>query len=69
MRESMADAPVVHVEDNSVEQVAFKLLVAVAAAERKFLQGTKATSGELPTRDWILDAYNDCLKAARGKRI
>lgn len=64
----MADAaPVVHIGENSPEQVAWKLLGAVAYAEDK--QVYHASSGDNPCdRAYILDTYAECLHAVRGYR-
>ncbi|MEX0955214.1 MAG: hypothetical protein WDZ83_08395 [Rhizobiaceae bacterium] len=63
----MADAPVVHIGENSPEQVAFKLLATVAHAEGKGIFGL--TSGnEKADRSYILGTYSECLQAARGHR-
>lgn len=57
----MADKPVVHIGENSPEQVAFKLLIEVAACEGKHMQ-CGAYTDEAPTREWLLDAYAECLQ-------
>lgn len=55
--------------DNSLERVAYDLLVAVAHAEHK---NPVATSGSASwagaDRKWILDTYAECLQAVRGSR-
>jgi hypothetical protein len=51
----MADTPVVHVGENSPEEVAFKLMREIAMAENKSLRG--AVAGDKPNRKWILDTY------------
>jgi hypothetical protein len=65
----MADLPIVHIGENSPEQVAYKLLIHVAAAEgHTLLDGPSAKGASTPGRGWILDAYAECLKAVRGNR-
>ena len=62
----MADPAVVHTGENSPEHVAFELLLEVAKAENVKLIGL---SGETPaTRQWLLDAYAECVCAVRGSR-
>jgi hypothetical protein len=63
----MADAPVVHIGQNSPEEVAYKLWHEVARAEGK---DTTYTSGNnKPNRKWILDTYAECITAVRGHRV
>lgn len=57
----MADQAVVHIGENSPEQVAFKLLKEVARAEGKGLYD--GAHGEKPDRKWLLDTYAECLIA------
>ncbi len=61
----MADAPVLHIGENSPEHVAYKLLQAIAAAESKLLT---ATMGGPATADrkWLLDTYAECLITVRN---
>jgi len=58
----MADAHVIHLGENSPELIAFKLLTIIAANEKKTFNGTV---GAPPTADrqWLLDAYAECLLA------
>jgi hypothetical protein len=62
----MADAPpVVHIGENSPEQVAHKLMHEIANVEKRELYG----HGDNPAdRSWILDTYAECIKAVRGHR-
>ncbi len=55
----MADTPVVHIGENSPEQVAYRLMIDVANVE-----------GYLNKMDRkkILDTYAECLDAVRGRR-
>lgn len=62
----MADNTVVHLGENSPEQVALKLLTMVAHSEKKGLFGT--TAGDLADRQYILDTYAECLSAVKGHR-
>lgn len=56
----MADAPVVHIGENSPQEVAFKLLRMVMAAENKGISDAN--------REYILDGYAECLNATNGFR-
>jgi hypothetical protein len=65
----MADTtPVVHIGENSPEQVAFKLLQSIAGNEGKKLSGATPTVGEYPDKKWLLDTYAECLHAVKGYR-
>lgn len=66
----MADTnTVVHIGENSPEQVAYKLLERVASVENKLLYFTKQPDGsQVADRQWILDAYSECLAAVKGFR-
>jgi hypothetical protein len=63
----MADAPIVHIGENSPEQVAFKLLQTVAFVEKKRL--TSQNAGGDPDRKWILDTYAECIRAVREPHL
>jgi hypothetical protein len=54
----MANAPVVHIGENSQEQVAYKLLDKVLASENH----------QSWSRKLILDTYAECLDAVTGHR-
>jgi hypothetical protein len=59
------DTPIVHIGENSPEQVAYKLLQIIASNEEKTLSiGTshKATAN----RKWLLDTYAECLSTVRN---
>lgn len=58
----MADNTVVHLGENSPEQVAYKLMRDIARAEKKNLEGVSINSD----RQWILSTYRECLKIARN---
>ena len=60
----MADVPIIHMSENSPEQVAFKLLREVASLEGKKAFG--APSGTAIDRKWLLDAYAECLVSVRN---
>lgn len=60
-------AAVVHIGENSPEEVAFKLLQTVASVEGKSLFPFRGGDVK-PDRKWILDTYAECLAATRGFR-
>ncbi|WP_316158502.1 MULTISPECIES: hypothetical protein [unclassified Bradyrhizobium] len=53
----MSDPAVVHIGENSPEEVAFKLLRVIGAAEGKAL----ASPTPQADREWILKTYAQCL--------
>lgn len=61
----MADAPVVHIGENSPEKIAYKLLENVASVERKALHHTEHREYTVADRKWILDTYAECLEAVK----
>lgn len=66
----MANAPIVHIGENSPEQVALKLLEAVAKVERKLLYPAQNPEPDtVASRKWILDTYGECLEAVKGGRV
>lgn len=60
----MADNTVVHMGENSPEQVAFKLLQIIAHNEGKYLQAS-STAANHPDRQWLLSTYAECLRTVR----
>ncbi len=54
----MADAPVVHIGENSREEVAYKLMLRIFKEEKDAKKD----------RASILDLYAECLSAASGHR-
>lgn len=65
----MADAPVVHIGENSPEYVAYRLLLNIAWVEQKAVDGASSYDPPKPaTRKWILDTYAECLMAVKERR-
>ena len=64
----MADAHIIHIGENSPEQVAYKLLQTIASNESKSLVGSMS-GGASADRKWLLDTYATCLDAVRGHRV
>ncbi len=62
----MADNTVVHIGENSPEQVAFRLLEKIADVEDRplYLSREKKSAD----RKWILDTYAECLLAVLARR-
>jgi hypothetical protein len=57
----MADAPTIHIAENSPEGVALTLFKMVASAEGKEIRHW--ISGDHPAgREWILDTYRERLQ-------
>ncbi len=63
----MSDTSVVHIGENSPEEVAFKLMKAIAAGESKSLISSMAGPASAD-RKWILDTYAECLNVVRDPR-
>lgn len=63
----MADNSVVHIGENSPEQVAYKLLRLVAGIESKEVP-TMNSGNTHADRKWLLDTFAECLEAAKGYR-
>ncbi len=60
----MSEKSVVHIGENSPQQVAYKLLHIVAKGEGKNISHTSTAVD----RKWLLDAYAECLQATMGNR-
>lgn len=61
----MADNTTVHFGENSPEQVAYKLMRDIVAAEDRSFGASKANRID---RKWLLDTYGECLQAVKGFR-
>jgi hypothetical protein len=61
----MADTPIIHMSENSPEQVAYKLLREIASIEKKKAFGAANATDEVG-RKWLLDTYAECLLAVRS---
>ena len=58
----MAENPIVHISENSPEEVAYKLLQLVADVENRERYG----HGSNPVdREWVLRTYAQCIRAVR----
>jgi hypothetical protein len=62
----MAGEPVVHIGENSPEQIAWKLFHDIAAVEGKALHQSPAPNQQPADRKWILDTYAECIRAVRS---
>jgi hypothetical protein len=56
----MADS-VVHIGENSPEQVAYKMMGVIASSEGFSLIG----QGQRPSREWIIRTYAQCIFTVR----
>ena len=60
----MADAPIVHIGENSPEHIAYRLMRDIAVIENRPI----VTAREIVNRadrKWLLDTYAECLEAVR----
>lgn len=66
----MADAPVVHIGENSPEKVALTLVEYLARMEGLVLFKPHSSNRDDTGADrkWLLDTYAECLTAVRGYR-
>ena len=63
----MADAPVVHIGENSPEQVAHTLMREIALVEQKSISSGQVQTGWTKAdRKYILDTYAECLNAVKN---
>jgi len=61
----MADGTsIVHIGENSPEQVAYRLLQTIASNEKNSLFSSKP-EGATADRKWLLDTYAECLTTVR----
>jgi hypothetical protein len=60
----MTDDTIVHIAENSPEQVAYKLLDKIAFVEGKSLR--PGMTGQKADRAYILTTYWECLKVVQG---
>lgn len=64
----MADAaPVVHIGENSPEEVAFKLMKIIGECENKSLHFHSSHGGA--DRKYVLKLYQQCLETVSGKTM
>ena len=64
----MAEQAVLHIGENSPEEVAYRLMSDVADVEQKALHSNPSTDHTSADRQWILDTYAECLRAVHGLR-
>jgi hypothetical protein len=63
----MADAaPVVHNGENSPQQIAYKLLLLIAAKEGRLLDEPSGGGQATADRKWLLDTYAECLRTVQN---
>ncbi|MGC4408611.1 hypothetical protein D4A92_01120 [Rhizobium rosettiformans] len=65
----MADKNVVHLGENSPEEVAFKLFATIAAVEQKSVSASDPDNLKAgwtkADRTWILQTYAECIDTVR----
>ena len=59
----MAEGTVVHIGENSPEYVAYRLMEAIAMAEKKTLPGRGGSQD--PDRAWLLRTYAQCVQVVK----
>lgn len=62
----MADQTVVHIGENSPEQVAYRLMHEIATVEGVSFSRMPSQGNRKATREWILKTYVQCQFATRG---
>ncbi len=63
----MAEQAVVHIGENSPEEVAYKLPQDIMDSEQR-TKHPKLKEKTLADRKWLLDTYAECLNATKGHR-
>jgi hypothetical protein len=61
----MPDSTIIHMSENSPEQVAYKLLREIASIENKKVFAAQNATAEVG-RKWLLDTYAECLLTVRS---
>jgi hypothetical protein len=62
----LADTTVVHIGENSPEQVAFRLMKEIADVEGKVFHTSPGNGRQAADRRWILSTYRECLMTVKG---
>lgn len=62
----MADAPVVHIGENSPEKVAYKLFDVIMNVENRAGYGGGDNAVD---REWVLRTYAQCLRAVKSPHL
>jgi hypothetical protein len=62
----MADQTVIHIEGDSPEYVAYKLMQDIANVERRALNSDPPPGWTAAGHPWILGTYRQCLEAVRS---
>jgi hypothetical protein len=66
----MADQTVVHIGENSPEQVAYKLMEAIAKVEHiALIAGDLDQKYKRADRSWILTTYRECLYSVKHQKV
>lgn len=62
----MADAPVVHIGENSPERIAYTLLQNIMNVEKMSFSGSPSGGYSTADRKYILDTYAEALDAVQS---
>jgi len=62
----MADTPIVHIGENSPQQIAYKLMRDIAHVEDKLLEQSVKNPTKVADRKWILKTYAECFRVVSG---
>lgn len=61
----MAETPVVHIGENSPEQIAFRLMEMIANCERRSLNGGSSSGFSPADKNYILKTYAEALHVVK----
>ena len=64
----MADAPMININENSPEYMAYRLFQDIVHVENKILHASQNEPNRVANRVWILQTYSECLKCVREPR-
>lgn len=62
----MAGEQVVHIGENSPEQVAYRLFHHIVDVEDKKLHASRDQASKVADRKWILETFAQCMNAVRN---
>jgi hypothetical protein len=64
----MAGEPVVHIGENSPEQIAYKLMMHISKIEGVAMHSSPSSGWRAGDRKWLLDTFKECIDAVKGIR-
>lgn len=65
----MADEPVVHIGENSPEQIAWRMLETIARVEGMSLYKSPSQGEKKADRLWILQTFAECMFAVKSPKL